>query len=158
MKNIIRANSSLEIEDLVEKVLNLKDQSGRLMTSKYSIESIVSILERQKITEIEKGFQEYDRKGVDIIDFVRIFLKVFNPSENETLYLVIALLDLFRVISEGNELKSHLRYIEVTNFISEIKETETLESKCLQTRKLPEPKIFNADPRKIREIDIVKQF
>ena len=40
------------------------------------------------------------KKGADIIDFVRLFLNVIEHNEEETLFMVIATVDLFRKVSE----------------------------------------------------------
>lgn len=56
---------------------------------------ILTLIEKEKISEIEKMFKEYSSKGVDIVEFVKIFLHVINHSWDESLFLVIALADTF---------------------------------------------------------------
>lgn len=42
---------------------------------------MISLIERDKINQLEKMFQNYDKKGVDIIDFVRVFLNLLEHEE-----------------------------------------------------------------------------
>jgi len=43
---------------------------------------------------------------VDIIDFVKIFLNLIEHTEDETLYLVLALVDFFKIIWESVSLET----------------------------------------------------
>lgn len=61
-------------------------------------------MERDKIVLLEKAYKDYPKKGVDIIDFIRIFLNVIDHSEEETIYLVMALIEFFRIIAENANL------------------------------------------------------
>jgi len=38
----------------------------------------MSLIDRNKIKELEESFEMYPKKGVDIIDFIKIFLLSFN--------------------------------------------------------------------------------
>ena len=57
---------------------------------------------------------------VDIIDFARIFLTLIDHSEAETIYLVIGLIEFFRLISETLNMKTFIRYVDITNYICEV--------------------------------------
>ena len=77
-------------------------------------------MEREKLVLIEKAFKEYSKKGVDIIDFTRIFLNIIEHTEEETLYLVMALIEFFRVVAENSNLTNFIKYIDITNYICEL--------------------------------------
>ena len=77
-------------------------------------------MEREKLVLIERAFKEYSKKGVDIIDFTRIFLNIIAHTEEETLYLVISLIEFFRVIAENANLTNFVKYIDITNYICEL--------------------------------------
>ena len=83
-------NELMDIESLVTQIVDYKDEKGISMLNKYSVGFLVSLIEKDKINQLEKKFKEFDRKGVDIIDFVRIFLNLIEHSEDETLFLVIS--------------------------------------------------------------------
>lgn len=132
--SIIDPNNSLfsppsEIEAIVRKIINLKDESGNFYLQKFSLANIVSLIEKNKIGLLEKKFKDYDRKGVDIIDFVRIFLNIIEHTDNETLYLVIALIELFRVVSESMNMAPFIKCSDITNFICEVLEKNV--NKCI---------------------------
>lgn len=118
-ENSFQASPS-EIEAIVSKIINLKDESGNFYLQKFSLANIVSLIEKDKIGLLEKKFKDYDRKGVDIIDFVRIFLNIIEHTDNETLYLVIALIEFFRVVSESLDMISFVKCSDITNFICEV--------------------------------------
>ena len=46
-------------------------------------------------------FYKYGEKGVDIIEFIKIFLMVIEHRNHEIIYLVLSLIDLFKEISEN---------------------------------------------------------
>ncbi len=112
--------SSSEVEKIVSKIINFKDESGNFYLQKFSLANIVSLIEKDKIGLLEKKFKDYDKKGVDIIDFVRIFLNIIEHNEEETLYLVIAVIEFFRVVSESLDMTSFVKCSDITNFICDV--------------------------------------
>lgn len=57
------------------------------------------------------------KKGADIIDFVRLFLNVIEHNEEETLFMVIATVDLFRKVSENIDMASHVKFQHLTDLM-----------------------------------------
>jgi len=49
-------------------------------------------------------FKASNKNGADISEFLRIFLTSFDHNPNETIYFVIAFIDLYKRISEKNNL------------------------------------------------------
>lgn len=47
---------------------------------------------------------------MDIIDFVRMFLNVIEHKEDETIYMVIAIVELFRRVSENNNMATYIKF------------------------------------------------
>ena len=55
----------LDPDKLLEKVVSYrKNDSVHPLLNKFTIQYIISIIERYKITEIERSFKAYDKKGV----------------------------------------------------------------------------------------------
>lgn len=119
-QEIFFKGSTLNSEEMIEKIINFKDENNCQLISKFTISYLVSTIERDKISLIEKNFKEFDKKGLDIIDFVRVFLNIIEHKDNETLYLIMALIDFFRVISENLNMCTFIKYSDVTNFICEV--------------------------------------
>lgn len=66
----------LDIEIILDQVITYKNGKNQILLQKFNVEYVVSLIERDKISQMEKMFQGYSKKGVDIIDFVRIFLNL----------------------------------------------------------------------------------
>jgi hypothetical protein len=111
----------MDIEKLVERILNFKGAGNKLYVEKYNKEYILSVIEeRDEIQLIQRNLREYDMKGVDIIDFVRIFLNLIPHHEEETLYLTIGLIDLFKDICETFNLPNSIKSADILNYIVEV--------------------------------------
>ena len=122
VNKIVTEMSDLEkLEDLVEKAIYQKDANQRLCTSKYNRNWILSIIqERDEMRMLELKFKEYDTRGVDIIDFVRILLEIIEHNETETLYIVIGLVDLFKEICESFNLGNHVKSSDILNYVVDV--------------------------------------
>lgn len=145
----------LDIEEIVNKIIQYRDENNTHYLTKFNVNFLISIIEKDKISQMERSFKEYDKKGVDIIDFVKIFLNIIEHQERETLYLVMALVELFRMISETLNMTSYIKLQDVTNFICESFGEKNNEDCILMTKKFPEQKKFNTSNKSIRMIDIV---
>lgn len=119
-EDIFFKGAALNSEQMIEKIINYRDENNNCLLSKFNINYLVSAIEKDKISLIEKNFKDFDKKGVDIIDFVRVFLNIIEHQDNETLYLIMALIDFFRVISENLNMATFIKHTDVTNFICEV--------------------------------------
>ena len=63
----------------------------------------------------------YPRRGVDIVDFVKIFITTIDHKPHETLFLIFALIDFFKEISEIHNLSPFVNYNDLTTFICDVK-------------------------------------
>ena len=113
------ANQTLE--SLIDRLIYFKEEKTILSIDKYSTNWILAqIGESDEIRMMELKFKEYDAKGVDIIDFVRIILSVIEHEENQTLYIVIGAIDLFKEICESFNLSNLITCGDVVNYIVEV--------------------------------------
>ncbi len=116
-----------DVENLVQQILSYKGKGDLPYVEKYDKNWIVRTFEeKSQIQMIEKGFKLYDDNGADLIDFTRIFLNSIEHAEDETLYLTISLIDLFKDICESYGLKSHVKSKDVLNYIVEVGRWEIL--------------------------------
>jgi len=115
------ASQISDVENLVQQILGYKGKGDTPYVEKYDKNWIVRTFEeKSQIQMIEKGFKLYDENGADLIDFTRIFLNSIEHAEDETLYLTISLIDLFKDICESYGLKSHVKSKDVLNYIVEV--------------------------------------
>ena len=142
------------IEEILEKIILFRDENSVHLLSKFTIPFLISLIEKDKISQMDKAFKEYDKKGVDIIDFVRIFLNILEHQPSETLYLIMSLVEFFRIIAENLNMASFLKFHDITNFICDSYTENSMDDYIIKTKNLPEPKKFNGDTQGIREIDI----
>lgn len=75
-------------------------------------------MDKSKIIEIEKSFPP---KGLDIIDFVRLMLNSISHRDDETLYLAMALVELFKRISENLNLVNTIHMKHITSIICDVR-------------------------------------
>ena len=113
---------SNNIEKIIEKIINVKDENDNQYIEKYNKNWVLSFLEEgTAIKMIEKNFQSYEvNNGVDIVDFITIFLTTIEHSEYETLYICISLIDLFKEICEYYQLINLIKHSDVLNYLVEV--------------------------------------
>ena len=110
-----------ELERLLEKVTALRDEGNHLYIKKFNKAWVLSVIEESdEIKMIEQRFRDYDKRGVDIIDFVRVFLNIIDHTAKQTLFIVIALIDLFKDICECYGLTTHVKCSDIINYIVDV--------------------------------------
>jgi hypothetical protein len=87
---------------------------------KYDKEWLIEILNGEKLQMIENKFKEFDKRGVDVVDFVKIFLTCFDHQDYETIYIVISLIEFFKTMLESLGLEVYVKFTHFTNFIVEV--------------------------------------
>ncbi len=63
------------LDKIVQKIVNLRSEKGKLLIDKYDVKWLISEFEGEKITYIEKRFNRFNSQGLDIIDFCTAFLQ-----------------------------------------------------------------------------------
>ena len=110
-----------DLEKLLQKITSLKDEGRNLYIEKYNKAWILSIIrESDQIKLLEQRFKDFESHGIDIIDFVKVFLNMIEHTEKETLYIVLALIDLFKDICESYGLTTHVRCVDLVNYIIDV--------------------------------------
>ncbi len=85
-----------------------------LLIEKFTIEWLIHELTPDILELIELKFKEYGSKGVDIVNFVMIFLSMIDHQEYETLYITMGLVDMFKELAENNRETNYVKYTDVT--------------------------------------------
>jgi len=107
--------------ELVEKIIAFENQGGIPCIERIDKNWIAHIIsEIEEIRIVEQKFEAFGTQGADIFEFVRIFLNILPHSEDETIYIAIALIDLFRNIIDTYALDKHVRSTDVLNYIIEV--------------------------------------
>ncbi|KAL4499692.1 hypothetical protein ABPG72_017232 [Tetrahymena utriculariae] len=140
-----------EVDELVVKILTYRNKTNGRVYDTINQDYLLNLLDKTKIIEIEKSFPT---KGLDIIDFVRLFLNNIPHREDETLYLSISLIDLFKRISENLNLSSTIQMKHITSVICDKMQEKNSAQYKIQTVLMPEPQKFRLDASTIRSIDI----
>ena len=91
---------------------------------------------------------------MDIIDFVRMFLNVIEHKEDETIYMVMAIVELFRRVSENMNMATHLKFQNLTDLMCQSYGESLPDQHVIPTNKLPKKNKFDHSLR-LRQIDIV---
>lgn len=109
-----------QLSDLITAIVKHSDENNKPMIWKFDKNYVIDMLEGDKMKSLQEKFLEFDKKGVDIIDFVKIFLNVLEHSENETLYLIVGLIDIFKEISENLKMATHVKITDFTSYIVDV--------------------------------------
>ena len=62
----------------------------------------------------------YYPKGVDVVDFVRIMLNIIPHKEEITFFLAMAIIDIFKEISEKNGMITKIYLRNFTNRVCDV--------------------------------------
>ena len=108
------------IDALVETLLKRTDSSGQRVVKKYTREWLIEMLQGEMLEIIEKKFAGYQATGLDVVDFVKVMLGIFEHAQSETIYIVLELIELFKVICESQNLKDVIRFKNFTDYIIEV--------------------------------------
>lgn len=120
MQNPMRAKKA-NMDNLVEKIVNYKGDTSIPHIEKFTKNWISSVIEESDaIQSIEKRFIEYGGKGLDVYDFTRVFLNILPHGQDETLYLTIALIDLFKNVCDAYTLDTYVKSNDILNYIVEV--------------------------------------
>ena len=118
-KLFIDANDK-ELNKIIEKIVNLRGEGGKLLIEKYDIKWLISEFEGDKINFIETRFKKYGKQGLDIVDFCTAMLEEISHQEHETLYILIGLVDIFRNITESYNLNNRIQVQELTALFADV--------------------------------------
>ena len=104
----------------INKIIHKNDEDGAPLLNKFGQDWLVEKLNGKMLSDIEQKFKEYEAKGVDVIDFVKILLSSFAHQQSETIYLVVSLVELYKNITESFNITENVRFKDFTNFIVEV--------------------------------------
>ena len=109
------------MDALVKNIVSATDERGKPNLQKFDYNWLLEVLTAEKLSLIESKFKEYRKKKVDLIDFCKIFLSVFDHDQNDTIYLVLTLIDLFKETCEFYNLSDLIEFKDFTNFVVDVR-------------------------------------
>ena len=113
--------NSVDFEKVIDKVLSYDGEMGVKFIEKFTKNTILTVLEDPSQTKIiQEKFDEFKVDHLNLDLFVRAFLDILTHNYDETLYLTIALTDLFRDICETYNLQNSIKITDITNYIVEV--------------------------------------
>ena len=113
--------SNLDWNQLVTRLIDYKNQANTPYIKKFDKDWISNIItELGEIMILEKKFYELGDGKVDIFGFVRVFLNLLPHTEEETIFLTVALMDLFKNICDTYLLEKYVKSSDVLNYIIEV--------------------------------------
>lgn len=113
-------NKDSKIEKLIQKVASSKDAVGKTYITKYNKDWIIDMICGEALSLVDENFRDYDSRGLDIIDFVKVMLSSLDHTKEETIYLVLALIDLYRSICEQKGIKRYIKFSDLTFYMVEV--------------------------------------
>ncbi|EAR85821.2 WD domain, G-beta repeat protein (macronuclear) [Tetrahymena thermophila SB210] len=143
-----------DVDYLIYKIEQFKGDHNTPLIDHYTLDFIMMLIDKDKVNEIERKFKSQGKKGIDIIDFIRILITSIDHKPHETIYITLALIDLFKEISESRGMSTTISFNDFTGFICDYFVEKNITTYLLPTVKMPEQKKFNTNQKQIREIDI----
>lgn len=145
---------TVEIERLINIIIEGRDSNHLPFIEKYTKEWLIEMINGEKMKIIEQKFTEYNKGGVDVVDFCKIILSVFENNGKETIYLISCFVEMYKEVCEGLGLPDQVKFSDVTNYIVENFIERSMNNYFLPTKKIPEKKHIDPNPGYVREIDI----
>ncbi|EGR34417.1 RNA recognition motif protein, putative [Ichthyophthirius multifiliis] len=131
-----------------------EEDSKQYLYDIYNIDYLIYLMDKEKINIIKQKFDQFDKKGVDIVEFLRILLNSFELKNQEILYFSLAVIDLFKEISEKRGLPQFIVFSDLTEYICDYFVDKNITTYLLPTVKMPEQKKYKLQNQQIRHIDI----
>lgn len=108
------------IDALVDLLVAKKDHQGSSYIKKYNRKWLLQVVNGEVLQLLEKKFEVHEKRGLDVVDFVKILLGVLENTEEETIYIVLEIIEFFKGVCETYGLKDVIRFKDFTSFILEV--------------------------------------
>ncbi|CAD8096929.1 unnamed protein product [Paramecium primaurelia] len=131
------------IEQVLASMLDFENTDFKL--SKKS--QILELIEREELLVMER---QWPPKRLNMVEFIKLMIPIVHHKQSELLYLVMGLIELYKdvvAISQQNELSLQ----DVTSYVCQV---DTSENTMVPQRLISDPKKFNLNKTRIREIDV----
>ena len=113
--------SSNNFDALIEKIITYRSLDRIPHIEKFNRFWLLNMLEeKNEFQLIEDHFKTHEIKGVDIIDFIKALLNLIPHEEDETLYITVGLIDLYRDICETFGLKDTVKASNILDYVVEV--------------------------------------
>lgn len=106
------------IDQIIINVIGYSQKNGDLL-HKYNDDFYLSYFDRFKIDETIKKIPE-EQKELETGEFVRLFLSVVTHKPDETLYLTMSLVNLYKKIKEETNNEKGVKFSDFTTFLCNV--------------------------------------
>lgn len=115
------SSETFNFETIVEKIISYKGTHDQRYIDKFSKEAILKLIdEEEKMDVIQSRLAQYEPAGVDILCFVRNLLDILPHSYDETLYLAMAIIEIFRDACERLNLNNMMKAGDFSNYTVDV--------------------------------------
>ena len=115
------SSEDFDLEEVITRVISYQGEGDSRYIDKFNKDKIVKMIEDQaNMEDLQKQINQYGAGGLDLVLFIRVFLCTVKHDRDETLYLAIALMDLFKDICETYGLHQRVKSSDVLNYILEV--------------------------------------
>ncbi|KAL4438771.1 hypothetical protein ABPG74_013444 [Tetrahymena malaccensis] len=94
------------------------------------------------LQELEKKFVDSGHKTMDILQFIYTFLSLIPHNEEETIFLTLGLIELFKSICENLNMAQEVKFSDITTSICDRVAIQFEDEYKIKTRKYPPERRF----------------
>ena len=57
---------------------------------------------------------------MDMVNFVRVCINIIHDNNDETFFVIIMAIDLFKAICDDNKIQNYIQYQHILNYFTEV--------------------------------------
>ncbi|KAL4464437.1 hypothetical protein ABPG72_021771 [Tetrahymena utriculariae] len=130
------------LQELVQKIMEYRDRSNVNLFTKMNSDYIISVMGKDYLQELEKKFVDSGHKTMDILQFIYTFLSLIPHNEEETIFLTLGLIELFKIICENLNMAQEVKFSDITTSICDRVAIQFEDEYKIKTRKYPPERRF----------------
>ncbi|EGR31432.1 hypothetical protein IMG5_109710 [Ichthyophthirius multifiliis] len=163
-RNLTNQNKPNELDSLIQKLISYQNSQKQILYNTINQKYLIQQLDKDKIQQLELLFE---KRKIDIIDFVHYFIKQISHNEEERIYVIMATIDLYRSILQKYGEKTKINTSNLLSYICEvqyqiiflyflfikIQQDKNYDQYKIQSLQVPETNKYNINTQKIRQVD-----
>lgn len=114
----IDKNQLQRLLDVLEK-LEVKSSDNGIV--KYSLEWVLNELNGPALAKLQLRLTDLEGQRADLVDFVKVLADVVMIDPQEGLFFVTCATDLFRRISETQDVQQFVDFKHITDFLIQVR-------------------------------------
>lgn len=104
---------------IIDALMQYRRTSNEPLCEKFCIEYIILQFDRLKLERLESYYKCSKQSGMGLLDFTRLLLNILEHTQEEVVYLVSAIMDLFEEVCSINATKQ-IRFDHLTNYLCQV--------------------------------------